>query len=183
MVGESTRVAPAVAYASYRNLVVYAWAHHPSGKIRLRTSTDNGVTFGRQQELSLPRTHQQFGLTCPSQDLCLIVYSDSSTAFTRLAFQYLIFDPSSYYFYEGGGGNLGQDAYGAGVDSSSSRVQMAWRDRGTATVPATGGWGTIGLIDTLTYLSPSVHSAPDMAFNSSWSEFTLWSVYAARYQQ
>jgi hypothetical protein len=166
------------------SLVVVAWPHHPTGRIRTRISRDGGATFSSQQEWATTRTYHRIGLACPKVDVCILAFSDGNQPQTRWRFAYLNYDLMSGLFVLGQSGDLGFDSYGGGVSFSSNRIQFGWRDRGTATVPATAGW-TYGstVPNTLTYLTDVAHSAPVVAHNASQGRFTIWWTHYSGYNQ
>lgn len=180
--GTSSRVGPSLAYLSNRNLVVMAWPASPSGFIRIRTSSNGGQSFGSEQEFGL-RTYSRLGLLCAQADQCTLVYSDGQQPYSPLVYATLNYNSAFGTFNFGQSGVLGFDSYGAGLDSDGSTSQVVWRDRGTLTVPGTGRWVSPGTFNNQAFLDFPSHSAPDVAHNASWAEFTFWTTFAARYNQ
>ncbi len=182
--GRTTRVAPSLAYLPGRNLFVLAWAEAPSGRLHTMLSSDNGLTWSADQTWSV-RTFHSFGVTCRVTDECVIAYADGESPFSRLGFLTLGFRPATGTMALGSsqGTNLA-DTYGAAITTStlSARTQLGWRDRGTATVTASGGWSQFpGTLDSTAWIPGVTSSAPRLAYNASWNEFTIWSSHQTRY--
>jgi hypothetical protein len=186
-VGAQSRVAPAVAFLPVRNVYVLAFAENPNGFIQTMISTDGGQSWKNRQEWPF-RTFQSFGITCRALDECVVAFANGESPFGRLGYFYLGYDLWSETMYMSGfsSPDISADTYGASITTSeySDRTQLGWRDRGFATVMTSGGWdGWPGSLDTTTWMPIATHAAPRIVYNGSWTEFTIWSTYASRYDQ
>jgi hypothetical protein len=183
-IGQTSRVAPALAYLPGRDVYVLAWAAFPSGLLHTMVSSDGGQSWHADQAWSF-RTFHSFGLTCRATDECVLAFANGESHLGRLAYLTLGYDAAQSSLFMGPfrSSDVGADTYGAGVTTGASgRTQLGWRDRGTATVLTSGGWSSSpGTLDTTIFLPGVTSAAPRLAYNASWNEFTMWSSHATRY--
>ena len=182
--GRTSRIAPAITFVPGRELHVLAWAEFPSGAIHTMVSSDGGQSWSSDQVWGF-RTFNSFGITCRSDDQCVVAFANGESHLGRLGSFQLSYNPGTGSLAMASSSSDMADTYGATVttNSSSGRTQLGWRDRGTATVMTSGGWnGSPGVLDNVAWLPAISYSSPRIAYNASWNEFTLWSSYASRYE-
>jgi hypothetical protein len=177
----STQNPPALAYAHFKGWYVLAFTERRTGRIRTMVSRSGGGSWGWFRELGDLRTFHPFGLTCQDAGAyCTLSWADGNVSGTPLQAAVLRFDANGYLYVESQT-NLGYNSHGGGVASDPNRFQFVWRDRGTATVLASGGWPWPPTLVDTNFTSSVLHAAPNIARNPTWNEYTAWSSFAPRY--
>lgn len=134
LTNQATLVGPAMTYWVAKNVYVIAWPDAVTGLIRTAVSVDNGATFANVQEWTNARSYQRIGVTCQSATQCVLGFADGNkpyTPWTTLHLTYSAVGQGFYVLESSVDGSLGHPSFGGGLDSSSTRTQLGWRDRGS----------------------------------------------------